>query len=211
MVESQLRPNGIIHANVLDAMARVPRELFAEKKTESTCYLQKIFYTDEKQNRFLLPPSITGKMLQALDVQDTDIVLDIGCGAGYHSALLGKMADTIISIDTDKSYFDKQHKIYSKMSILNIVPHCVKDLWNDPQIRGPFDKIIISGAVQNQVPKSVLQQLSKSGKLVAIIMENLHYGYITLISRTKDSFTYQQICECSAPYLEPPSNQNFIF
>src|SRR5436190_621265 len=99
MIESQVRPNKVTQADLIEAMRRVPREKFLP------AYLQSRAYVDEDINlgneRYLLEPMIIARLLQAANIQKTDNVLDIGCATGYSAALLGCLCDKVQGIEKD--------------------------------------------------------------------------------------------------------------
>ena len=87
MVDSQLKPNQIVDQRVAQAMAEVPRELFVPET------LAAVAYVDEDlpiaPGRFLMEPIVFARLLQAAAIEPNDIVLDLGCGTGYSTAVLG--------------------------------------------------------------------------------------------------------------------------
>src|SRR5579864_5324909 len=101
MVDSQLRGRGIRDERVLDAMARVPRHEFAPERYRDQAYEDHPLPIGEGQT--ISQPYIVAIMLQALDLQPTDKVLEIGTGSGYLTALLAEMTAQVISVERHPS------------------------------------------------------------------------------------------------------------
>src|SRR5262245_27587398 len=90
MVESQIRPSDIIDRRIPRAMSVIPRETFVPPPLRDMAYMdQDLPITPQ---RFLLAPRLLVKLIQLLALGEHDIVLDIGCGSGYSSAVLAKLA-----------------------------------------------------------------------------------------------------------------------
>ncbi len=212
MVEGQLRPQGIVNPGVLNAMRTIPREDFVDKSLRKECYQETLYYTDATLQRFMLPPTVFGKMLQALDIKPSDIVLDIGCGRGYHSAIMGTLADTVLAIDNKQFFIDKTAENCIRNDITNIVPQLVTDYWTQTADKAPFDVIFIGGGICNKIPESLLRQLSEHGRLAAIVISDASpHGSAVLVTRQGSSYLYDSIVECSAPLIDKPRSPAFTF
>ena len=94
MVSNQLRPNRVDDPAVLDAMADVPRERFLPKA------LRGVAYADEDlplpNGHWLIEPLVLARLIQAAEIQPSDVVLVIGCATGYAGAVLARLAATVI-------------------------------------------------------------------------------------------------------------------
>ena len=80
-------------------MSKIPRELFVPKASRG------IAYVDEDipvaKGRYLIEPMVIARLLQEARVKPTDIVLDVGAGTGYASALLSRLAATVVALESD--------------------------------------------------------------------------------------------------------------
>ena len=89
MVESQIRANRITHLGIITGFEEVPREMFVPD------YLATVAYIDEKllvsDGRYLLEPMVLGMLLQAAYIKTEDVVLEIGCGTGYSTAIIARL------------------------------------------------------------------------------------------------------------------------
>ncbi len=90
MVDTQVRPSDVTKFPIIDAMLTVRREAFVPQSKRNVAYVGENI--DIGVGRVVLEPRTFAKMLDALDIQRSDVVLDIGCGLGYSSAVLAHMA-----------------------------------------------------------------------------------------------------------------------
>lgn len=101
MVESQIRANKVTDPAILDALLAVPRERFVPES------LRGIAYVDEDvplgNSRYLMEPMVFARLLQFAEIAGGDSVLDIGCGLGYSTAVIARLARRIVAVEDGKS------------------------------------------------------------------------------------------------------------
>jgi protein-L-isoaspartate(D-aspartate) O-methyltransferase len=97
MVHTQLRGRGIHDENVLAAMGRVPREKFVAPRTVHQAYADRALPIGSGQT--ISQPYIVALMSQALECSSEHLVLEIGTGSGYQTAVLAEIAREVISIE----------------------------------------------------------------------------------------------------------------
>ncbi|MDJ0686004.1 MAG: protein-L-isoaspartate O-methyltransferase [Alphaproteobacteria bacterium] len=197
MVESQLRTNKITDEALLDAMRTLPRETFLPKSK------QHLAYVDEDvpvlDGRHLTEPMILARMIQALDLQPSDSVLVIGGGVGYTPALLGKLAGSVIAIDSSADVVAHSGRAMSGLSCDNVVV-LEAPMENGWPKEGPFDAILINGAVA-QIPESLFDQLADGGRLATVERPDGSVGAIVVITRRDGYNARAVICDAATPYL----------
>lgn len=167
MVDGQIHTNGVVDEAILNSFLTVPRELFVPEK------LQHVSYADENvdigQGRYLIEPMVHAKMLQQVGVRSDDVVLDIGCGYGYSSAILSSLVTTVIAVEHNKRHCEKAKRVWEKLDLCNIV--LVEDaLQGGAPEHAPYSLIVINGAVP-EVPEAFLDQLDLNGRLVAVVQD----------------------------------------
>ncbi len=168
MVLSQLRPNNVTSDTVADAMNAVPREEFVPKDLRGVAYMDEDLLVAEE--RYLIEPRVFGRMLQAVQVSETDVVLDIACGTGYSSAVLGKLAQAVVAIENQPELVEKATEILTRLEADNVaVVEAALDAGNEKQ--GPYNIIHINGALE-EVPDSLIGQLAEGGRLICVIGSN---------------------------------------
>ncbi len=101
MVDTQVRPSDVTKFPIIDAMLSVPREDFVPNTKREAAYMGENI--DLGGGRVVLEPRTLGKMLDALDIQSDELVLDLGCGLGYSAAVLAKMADFVVAVESDET------------------------------------------------------------------------------------------------------------
>ena len=96
MVDTQVRPSDVTKFPIIDAMLSVPRELFVPRAVKESAYIGE--NCNLTANRIVLEPRTLAKMLDALDIQRNELVLDIGSGLGYSSAVIARMAEAVVAL-----------------------------------------------------------------------------------------------------------------
>ena len=208
MVDCQLKPNKIIDLELINAFNRVPREIFVNKKNINQCYLD--VNIDLTKNRFLLNPMVCARLIQSLNVNKNDTVLTIGSGVGYNSIILSYLCNTVIGIESIKSFYDFSLDVLIKLEVNNVVfiKSKIEKGYSDQQ---PYDCIIIEGGV-NHVPTEILNQLSKNGRLVAVKIKEGNVGKATMYQRYGKEFIKKYLFDAYVPVFNGfKNNQNFNF
>lgn len=162
MVESQLRARGISDQRVLEAMLRVPRHEFAPEKYRDQAYEDHPLPIGEGQT--ISQPYIVASMLKTLALAPTDRVLEVGTGSGYLTALLAELAAEVFSMERHAALADAARELLGRMGYPN-VRIIVGDGSRGFVEGAPYDAIIVSAAAA-EVPRSLLEQLAESGRLI---------------------------------------------
>ncbi|MEH6476584.1 MAG: protein-L-isoaspartate O-methyltransferase [Sneathiella sp.] len=200
MVLSQLRPNNVTSDSVADAMDTVPRELFAPKNLRGVAYLDEDLQVAD--DRFLIEPRVFGLMLQAVGVQSTDIVLDVACGRGYTSAVLGQLAQAVVAIENQEDLCDLASETLTSIEADNVA--VIKgELQNGNAKQGPFNVIHINGAIK-EVPAALLEQLAEGGRLICVLGSNP--GVATIFEKEDGNVQSRSLFDASVPVLKSLQN-----
>lgn len=165
MVDNQLRTSGITDWRILDAMNRVPREKFVPPHRVPLAYIDETVELTER--RKLLEPANLARLIQLAEVGPNDVVLDVGCGTGYSTAVLALLANAVVALDDDEDLVSQANDNLSSLDIGNAAA-LSGPLAEGVKKEAPFDAIIIEGAV-DEVPRALLEQLRDGGRLVAVI------------------------------------------
>ncbi len=164
MVEQQIRPWYMFDNQVLDLFAAMPRDEFVP-----TGYKQ-LAYADSKvplsQNQHMMPPREEARMLQALSIKKTDLVLEIGTGSGYITALLATLGDKVFSIDIIKDYLESAQEKCQSLG-LNNIEFEEGDASNGWSHYGPYNVIAITGGFY-ELPEPFKKSLTIGGRLFCI-------------------------------------------
>lgn len=210
MVDCQIHTNGVVNEGLLEAFSTVPRELFVPEKLQSVCY------TDENidigQGRYLMEPMVHAKMLQQVDLRSDDVVLDIGCGYGYSSAILSSLVTTVIAVENNKRHCEKAKRLWDKFDLCNIVL-VENELQGGAPDHAPYSLIVINGAV-SEVPKNLLDQLDRGGRLVAVVQKTGAVQGQAMLYKKDDNGHLSSVClfDAGLPVLaEFKAQPAFVF
>ncbi len=167
MVDTQVRPSDVTKFPIIDAMLTVPREVFVPGDKRELAYVGE--HVALGDGRVVLDPRTLAKMLEAANIQNDEMVLDIGSGLGYSAALAAHIADAVIALEEAPDRVADAEAALSEAGIDNVA---VVDgpLSEGAAKSAPYDVILIQGAVE-RVPDGLSAQLKDGGRIVAIFME----------------------------------------
>ena len=152
---------------VLAAMLAVPRERFVPPALAGIAYLDTEMFVGGHGQRRLLKPMVFGKMLQAAEITPTDHVLDVGCATGYSAAVLGKLCAQVVALEEDPDLARQARQNLARCWRCQRFGGrgAVADGW---PAAAPYDVIVVNGLCET-VPPALFDQLTESGRLVAIV------------------------------------------
>jgi protein-L-isoaspartate(D-aspartate) O-methyltransferase len=208
MVENQIRTNRITNVAVLDALAAVPREAFVPKNLRGVAYLDEDI--DLGAGRYLMEPLVFAGLLQAAEINPSDVVLDVGCGPGYSAAVLARLASTVVALESDNEMMVRSGALLAGLAVDNVAVVSGSLVEGDP-LHGPYQVIVIEGAVPH-IPDSLLGQLADGGRLIAVVAAKSGVGHATLVSRIGKVFSSRMVFDASVHYLpEFLRKPSFVF
>jgi protein-L-isoaspartate(D-aspartate) O-methyltransferase len=159
MVDHDLRARGIADERVLQAMQRVSRHAFVPEAYRKEAYEDHPLPIGEGQT--ISQPYIVAIMLEALALQPTDTVLEVGTGSGYVTALLAELTAQVVSVERYPVLSAEGREILSRLGYKN-VEVVVGDGSQGFAARAPYDAILVSAATP-VVPQALLSQLRQDG------------------------------------------------
>ena len=171
MVDSQIRPNDVTDPRLIAAMLDLPRERFVPARRVELAYLDDDLIVREAgaagPARYLIEPMILAKLVQALELTGGEHALDVGCATGYSSAILSRLAATVVGLESDVELASAARNILAELAVTGAQIVVGPMTIGVPQ-SGPYDAILINGAVEI-VPDGLLDQLKDGGRLVAVV------------------------------------------
>ena len=172
MVDNQVRPNRVTDDRVLSAMAAVPRERFVGEKFTAVAYVDSEIAVSP--GRYLMEPMVLARLLQAAAIEPGDVVLDIGCASGYSTAVLARLADTVVAVESEADLAEIAIALMAELDADNtaVVTGALAEGYAK---QAPYDVIVLEGAVE-AVPASLSDQLVEGGRLVAVVMSDRRGG-----------------------------------
>lgn len=162
MVHSQLRERGIRDERVLEAMRQIPRQVFVPEEYQSQAYEDHPIPIAEGQT--ISQPFIIAISLQALALQGTESVLEVGTGSGYQTALLAELARAVYSIERHASLAHGAESVLAQLGVNNARVF-VGDGSRGLREFAPYNAILVSAAAPS-IPQSLFDQLSETGRMV---------------------------------------------
>jgi protein-L-isoaspartate(D-aspartate) O-methyltransferase len=191
MVERQLRRRGIEDEPVLAAMGEVPREDFVPRRLRGRAYDDSALPIREEQT--ISQPWIVAAICQALALEGSELVLEVGTGSGYSAAVLSRLADHVVTIERHEALFRAAGETLAELGFVN-----VETLLGDGSLgvpaRAPFDAIAVHATAPGP-PQALLDQLAEGGRLV-VPLDAGDTDVLTLYRRRDERFEAEPITPC---------------
>ena len=196
MVDTQVRPSDVTKYPIIAAMLSVPREAFVPAQMREAAYAGE--HVTLGGGRVVLDPRTLAKLLDALEIQGTETVLDIGCGLGYSSAIIARMADAVVAVEEDEALATEAQRALSAQGVDNAAVNHGKLAAGAPKA-GPYDVIVLQGAAE-VISDSLVSQLKEGGRIGALFMEG-NLGVARVGYKIDGRITWRQVFNASAPVL----------
>ncbi|MBV9522103.1 MAG: protein-L-isoaspartate O-methyltransferase [Alphaproteobacteria bacterium] len=208
MVESQIRPNKVTDPALLAAFLAVPRESFVPE------HLRGIAYIDEDiplgAGRFMIEPMVLGRLLQLAAIGPEDVVLDVGCGTGYASAVMSRLARRVVALEEDRRLAAAAADGLRRLGASNVAV-VEGPLGAGYPERAPYHVILFGGAVA-AVPPVIAAQLAEGGRMLAVLKENSGLGKAVLVTRTEGAIGQRVVFDAGTPLLPAfAAEPGFVF
>lgn len=167
MVEQQIRTWEVLDQRVLDLMAQVPREDFVPPAYRNLAFADTCVPLDHGET--MMVPRVEARMLQALQVEPSDRILEVGTGSGFVTALLARLGGHVTSVEIHESLKSTAQEKLAAHGIENV------DVYLGDGCRGwdraaPYDVIAVTGSLP--APEEAFQQsLAVGGRLFMVVGE----------------------------------------
>jgi protein-L-isoaspartate(D-aspartate) O-methyltransferase len=158
-----MRRRGIRDIRVLRALELVPRERFVEPEQIDHAYADRALPIECGQT--ISQPYVVAAMTEALEIEPHHKVLEIGTGSGYQAAVLGHLADRVVTIERYRTLADQAAARLNALGLDNVQVVMGDGTLGAPA-DAPFDRIIVTAATP-EVPQALLDQLKEGGILIA--------------------------------------------
>lgn len=191
MVERQLRRRGIEDERVLAAMGAVPREAFVPVELRDRAYADSALPIGKEQT--ISQPWIVAAICQALALDGSELVLEVGTGSGYSAAVLGRLAAHVVSIERHEGLSRAAAGVLEDLGTRN-VELAVGDGSLGVPARSPFDAVACHAAAP-AAPPALLAQLAEGGRLVVPISAG-EADMLTIVRRRGDELESAQLSPC---------------
>lgn len=170
---------------VMAAMNKVPRHEFVPPYQRTHAYENRPLPIGHGQT--ISQPYIVALMTDLLELKPQHIVLEIGTGSGYQTAILAELVDKVYSIEIIEKLGEEAKERLSQLGYHNV--HIkISDGYYGWQEHGPFDAIMVTAAA-TEMPFPLLQQLKESGRLIIPIGQQFHIQSLTLVEKKYEEET----------------------
>ncbi|MCE8005934.1 protein-L-isoaspartate O-methyltransferase [Aestuariivita sp.] len=196
MVDTQVRPSDVTKFPIIDAMLTVPREMFVPASAREVAYAGE--HVRLAPGRVLLDPRLLAKMLDALDLDGSELVLDIGGGLGYSSAVVARMTQAVVMLEEDPELAREAQSLLSEAGADNVI---VQEgaLADGADEHGPYDAILLEGGV-GDLPRTIEAQLKDGGRIACLFMEG-RMGKVKVGHKINGEISWRYVFDAGAPIL----------
>ncbi|MHB1243668.1 MAG: protein-L-isoaspartate(D-aspartate) O-methyltransferase [Gaiellaceae bacterium] len=157
-----LRRRGIADERVLDAIARVPRELFVPAELRRRAYDDTALPIGHHQT--ISQPYVVATICAALELEGRERVLDVGTGSGYQAAVLAELAAEVVTIERVPELAERARATLADAGYGRVEVHVGDGTLGVPE-RAPFGGIAVAAAAP-AVPQALYEQLAPGGRIV---------------------------------------------
>jgi len=172
LLDNLIKEGWLRTPRIIKAFQKIKRVDFLPENLRDLAELNEALPIDYGQT--ISQPLVVAFMLELLEPKEEEKILDIGSGSGWTSALLGEIVGEkgrVIAIEVVSELKEFGEKNVSKYNFIK--KGQVQFIWADGskgyQKEAPFDKILVSAAIQNKVPQVLKEQLKISGRIVTPI------------------------------------------
>ncbi|MCA2010418.1 protein-L-isoaspartate O-methyltransferase [Cereibacter sphaeroides] len=197
MVDTQVRPSDVTKLPIIEAMLSIPRERFVSADLAEAAYIGENIALGG--GRVLLDPRTLAKMLDALDIKPTDLVLDLAPATGYSSAVIAHMAQAVVALESDSSLADDAEAALEAIGATNVVLERGA-AEAGAAAHGPYDVILVEGGIE-LFPADLTAQLKEGGRVAAIFMQGA-LGTVRVGVKHGDSIRWRDAFNAAAPVLD---------
>lgn len=207
MVDCQVRPSDVTKYPIIDALLTVPREEYVPTALREIAYMGEHVALDE--DRVLLDARTFAKMLDALNIQPSEVVLDIGAGLGYSTAVISKLCDFVVGLESISDLAQQGSQIFEDNGMGNAIL-TEGDLTKGAARQGPYDVMILQGAIE-VFPDALLDQLKDGGRVCAIF-SNEGASHCKIGRKSAGNLYWRNSFDAFAPTVSGfEAKQNFTF
>jgi protein-L-isoaspartate(D-aspartate) O-methyltransferase len=208
MIEQQIRTWDVLDQNVLDLLEQLPRENFVPATYRELAYADIIIPLDHDQ--VMMQPKVEARMLQALQIEPTDRILEIGTGSGYVTALLAKAGNEVLSIDIFPDFTRAAKNKLEDFGITNVTLETgdASHGWHSDAL---FDAIAITGSLPI-IPPEFQRLLNRGGRMFVVTGEPPVMEAVLIRRVGEHEWSRESLFETELPMLKnAPRPSQFVF
>lgn len=211
MVEQQVRPWDVLDSRVLAVISEVPREQFAPDEYKNLAYVDTRIPLGEFEDHpcNMANPNLDGRILQELDIQNEDLILEIGTGSGYLTACLAKLGRHVDSVDINEDMTAAAEKNLQALGInnVNLATGDASKTWEQKR---NYDIIAITAAMKT-IPGSYKKLLKPGGRMFVVTGDAPAMTAHRVTRTDNNNWTTEELFETSIEPMIQPVKQKFEF
>tara|TARA_R110002126_G_scaffold280201_1_gene427479 strand:- start:2318 stop:2971 length:654 start_codon:yes stop_codon:yes gene_type:complete len=196
MVDTQVRPSDVTKFPIIEAMLSVAREDFVPVAQREAAYMGENI--DLGAGRVVLEPRTLAKMLDVLDIGNDELVLDIGVGYGYSSAVIAHMAEAVVAVEEYEDLAREAQEALMTAGADNVALH-TGPLAEGAAQHGPYDVVIVQGGVA-RLPQALLDQIKDGGRIACLFMDGA-LGEVRVGYKIDGRISWRNAFNAGAPVL----------
>jgi protein-L-isoaspartate(D-aspartate) O-methyltransferase len=201
MVDGQLRGRDIRDERVLAAMARVPRHRYVPPEQQRNAYADGALPIGYGQT--ISQPYIVAFMTEALKLEPSDVVLEIGTGSGYQAAILGELVREVYTIEIVAELAERARRTLEEEGYKNVHVRAGDGYKGWPE-HAPFPKIMVTAAPE-EVPSALVEQLAVGGMMILPVGPRMGNQELRILTKTeKGVLTERSLPVRFVPMVKPP-------
>jgi protein-L-isoaspartate(D-aspartate) O-methyltransferase len=178
----QLRARKIRDERVLQAMSRVPRELFVPPEVRDRAYDDAALPIGCDQT--ISQPAMVAYICELLSLGGDELVLDVGTGSGYQAAVLAELAAEVHTIERLPELANGARANLEVAGYGDrVVVHVGDGTLGDPE-HAPFDAIAVAAAAP-EPPPALYGQLRPGGRLVVPVGNRFDQDLVLVVKGSK--------------------------
>ncbi|HMS94822.1 MAG TPA: rRNA adenine N-6-methyltransferase family protein [Tabrizicola sp.] len=196
MVDTQVRPSDVTKFPIIDAMLSVPRELYVPDDRREAAYVGENL--EIGNGRVVLEARTLAKLLDALNIQPDELVLDLGAGLGYSSAVIARLAGTVVAVEEEAPLAAEAERLLSEEGVDNAIV-LSEALAAGAAKHAPYDVILVEGGIEF-LPDAVAQSLRDGGRIGALFMDGA-VGTAKVGTKRQGKINWRSVFNAAAPVL----------
>ena len=197
MVESQIRPNRVTDPALIGALAALPREQFLPVEWRPLAYVDADLAIGG--GRHLMEPMVLARLIQTAAPEADEIALVVGCGTGYAAAVLSRLCETVIGVESDRALAGRAAATLTDLGIDNalIVEGPARDGYAK---QAPYDLILFDGALP-VFPEALAAQCAEGGRMVGVLDSGAGVGRATVGTKFGGLVSQRPVFDAGVPLL----------
>jgi len=186
----RLRAEGVRDTRVLEAIEKVPREVFLPDHLKDQAYADHALPIECGQT--ISQPFLVGLMTHRLNVNDRTKVLEVGTGSGYQAAVLSHVCRRVYTIERFHSLAKRADERFRHLQRRNITTMTGDGTKGWPA-QAPFERIIVTAAAMDKVPAALIEQLAVGGEMIIPVEYAPGRQELRRIVRTDEGFETERL------------------